>query len=39
VRGVAPELHGYVSVHDTTFWVDMDTGATVRQDATGLGWL
>jgi hypothetical protein len=39
VRGVAPELRGYVPIHDTIWRVDMDTGATVREDATGLGWL
>lgn len=39
VRGVAPELRGYVSIHDTNSRIDMDAGATVRQEATGLGWL
>jgi hypothetical protein len=40
VRPAAPELRGYVSIHDTTpsGWVDMDTGEPLR-DATGLGWL
>jgi hypothetical protein len=39
VRGVAPDLRGFVSIHDTNWRIDMDTGATVRLDATGLGWL
>ena len=39
VRDVAPELRGYVSIHDTLHRVDMDTGVTVRRDAMGMGWL
>lgn len=39
VRSVAPELRGYVSIHDTIWRVDMDTGEKLREDATGLGWL
>ncbi len=39
VRGVAPELRGYVSIHDTLDWVDMDTGATVPENVRGMGWL
>lgn len=39
VRGVAPELRGYLSIHDTACWIDMDSGAEVWRDATGLGGL
>ncbi len=39
VRDVAPVLHGYVSIHDSGWRLDMDTGAKVDEGATGLGWL
>ena len=39
VRHLAPDLRGYVSVHDSFFWTDLDTGEVVSEQTTGLGWL